>query len=646
MAADMITFFIFAQFFIDLQLRIGPELRNNRTTKLENYINISKMKVKTIVGFLAAGAMILSANAWKSDACTNIIVTKGASADGSFMVSYAADSHALFGELYFQEAKDWKPGSLRAIVDWDSGRFLGEIDQVAHTYKRVGNMNEHQLIIAETTFGGRPELHDSKGGIDYGSLIYIALERCRTAREAIECITELANEYGYYSSGESFSIVDKEEAWILEIIGKGTNLRNGRNANKGIVWVAVRIPDGYISAHANQSRITTFNLNDPDNCLYSKDVISFARKKGYFEGEDDEFSFCDAYAPLDFGALRACEARVWSAFNNLCSGWFTFEDETGRMVTKDAYAYFDYAFGSNPKNRMPLWVEPSNKLTVKDIADAMRDHYEGTPIDMTQDIGAGGNALPYRWRPMEFEYDGKTYVNERAIATQQTGFWFVGQTRPTLPDLIGGVLWFGTDDAATSYLTPIYTNTNEVPECFRVGNGNMLKYSPTSSFWLNNRVSNACYKMYDKMAPFVRERIDKFENEQLAGLGDIDRHALDLYVAIADKQSEKAGKKGVAYDPKGDTGDAFSAVKKYLTKYSVDTAQNQFAAWKTMEEILLVKFIDGNIKAQNEDGTFVHNDYTETIPGGIQYGGYNENWKAAVATQNGEILEVKELKSE
>ena len=646
MAADMITFFIFAQFFIDLQLRIGPELRNNRTTKLENYINISKMKVKTIVGFLAAGAMILSANAWKSDACTNIIVTKGASADGSFMVSYAADSHALFGELYFQEAKDWKPGSLRAIVDWDSGRFLGEIDQVAHTYKRVGNMNEHQLIIAETTFGGRPELHDSKGGIDYGSLIYIALERCRTAREAIECITELANEYGYYSSGESFSIVDKEEAWILEIIGKGTNLRNGRNANKGIVWVAVRIPDGYISAHANQSRITTFNLNDPDNCLYSKDVISFARKKGYFEGEDDEFSFCDAYAPLDFGALRACEARVWSAFNNLCSGWFTFEDETGRMVTKDAYAYFDYAFGSNPKNRMPLWVEPSNKLTVKDIADAMRDHYEGTPIDMTQDIGAGGNALPYRWRPMEFEYDGKTYVNERAIATQQTGFWFVGQTRPTLPDLIGGVLWFGTDDAATSYLTPIYTNTNEVPECFRVGNGNMLKYSPTSSFWLNNRVSNACYKMYDKMAPFVRERIDKFENEQLAGLGDIDRHALDLYVAIADKQSEKAGKKGIAYDPKGDTGDAFSAVKKYLTKYSVETAQNQFAAWKTMEEILLVKFIDGNIKAQNEDGTFVHNDYTETIPGGIQYGGYNENWKAAVATQNGEILEVKELKSE
>ena len=535
---------------------------------------------------------------------------------------------------------------MRPIVDWDSGRFLGDIEQVPHTYKRVGNMNEHQLIIAETTFGGRPELHDSKGGIDYGSLIYIALERCRTAREAIECITNLANTYGYYSSGESFSIVDKEEAWILEIIGKGTNMRGGRNANKGIVWVAVRIPDGYISSHANQSRISRFALNDPENCLYSKDVISFARKKGYFEGEDDEFSFCDAYAPLDFGALRACEARVWSAFNTLSSGWFTFEDETGRMVTKDAYSYFDYALGHNPKNRMPLCIIPSRKLTVKDVADAMRDHFEGTPIDMTQDIGAGGNALPYRWRPMEFEYNGKTYVNERAIATQQTGFWFVGQSRPSLPDLIGGVIWFGTDDAATSYLTPLYTNTNEVPECFKEGNGTMLKYSPTASFWLNNRVSNACYKMYDKMAPFVRARIDQFENSQLENIAKADSKALDLYVAIADRQSEKAGKKGVRYDPKSDTGDAFDAVKKFVTKYSVETAQTQFMAWKQMEEMLLVKFIDGNIKAQNPDGTFVHNDYSEDIPAKLEYGGYNENWKAAVASQNGEILEVKEVKSE
>ena len=395
--------------------------------------------------------------------------------------------------------------------------------------------------------------------------------------------------------------------------------------------------------HANQARITTFPLNDPENCLYSKDVISFARKKGYFEGEDEDFSFADTYCPLDFGGLRACEARVWAAFNILCNGWFTFEDENGRMVTKDAYAYFDYAVGENPKNHMPLCVIPAKKLTVKDIADAMRDHYEGTPIDMTADIGAGGNALPYRWRPMYFEHDGKKYLNERAIATQQTGFWFVGQSRPQFPDLIGGIIWFATDDAATSYVTPIYTNTTEIPECFREGNGNMLTYSPTSSFWLNNRVSNACYKMYNYMAPFVRERIDKFENEQLEAIHNADLAALDLYVAIADKVSAKAGKKGEAYNPKEDTSDSYASVKKYLTRYSVNTAQAQFAAWKTLEETLLVKFMDGNIKAQNEDGSFKHNDFNEGIPAGIKSAGYTDLWKAVVANQNGEVLEVKEL---
>lgn len=604
------------------------------------------MNIKAILCSSAAVA-IASLFAPGAEACTNIIVTKGASADGSFMVSYAADSHALFGELYFQKATDWKPGSKRRVVDWDSGRFLGEIDQVAHTYKRVGNMNEHQLIIGETTFGGRSELHDKKGGIDYGSLIYIALERCKTAREAIELMTSLANQYGYYSDGESFSIVDKNEAWILEMIGKGTNMRHGRNINKGVVWVAVRIPDGCISAHANQARITTFPLNDPDNCLYSKDVISFARKKGYFEGEDENFSFADAYCPLDFGALRGCEARVWSAFNILSRGWFTYEDETGRMITKDAYAFFDYASGLNPENKMPLYISVPAKLTVKDVADAMRDHYEGTPLDMTQDIGAGGNALPYRWRPMYFEAsDGKKYLNERAIATQQTGFWFVGQSRAAFPDLIGGIIWFGTDDAATSYLTPIYTNTESVPECFREGNGNIISYSPTASFWLNNRVSNACYKMYNEMAPFVREKIDAFENSQLEKIRSIDMAALDMYVGIADKQSEKAGKKGEAYSPKEDTSNAFAKVKDFLTKYSVETAQSQFAAWKTMEEMLLVKFIDGNIKAQNEDGTFKHSEFSESMTTGIKHAGYNQVWKDAVAAQAGEVLEVKELKKE
>ena len=419
-----------------------------------------------------------------SEACTNVLVTKGASTDGSNMVSYAADSHQLYGELYYAPAGVWNAGDMRQINEWDTGKFLGYIPQPARTYQRVGNMNEHQLIIAETTYGGRPELEGNNGIMDYGSLIYVALERAKTAREAIEVIVDLANTYGYYSSGESFSIADTEEVWVMDLIGKGKD-------EKGIVWVARRVPDGYICAHANQARISTFPLNDPENCLYAPDVITFARKKGYFTGEDKDFSFCDAYAPLDCSGMRGCEARAWAAFNILCDGKFTFEDENGNVVTKDAYDYVEYAMGWDKSKRFPLFVKPSRKISVKNVADVMRDHYEGTPMDMTQDIGAGGNALPYRWRPMGFEYEGKSYTNERAIATQQTGFWFVGQSRGWLPDEIGGVNWFGCDDAATSYLTPIYTSTYEVPECFRVGNGNMITYSPTSAFWMTNRVANA-----------------------------------------------------------------------------------------------------------------------------------------------------------
>ena len=584
---------------------------------------------------------ILATAAVRGEACTNVIVTKGASADGSILVSYAADSHWLYGEMYFQDAKDWKPGQMRKIYDWDSGRYLGEIDQVAHTYKRVGNMNEHQLIIGETTFGGRHELVDRHGIVDYGSLIYIALERCKTAREAIKCMTDLADEYGYASEGETFTIADKNEVWILEMISKGTLMKSGRNLNKGVVWVAVKVPDGYICAHANQSRIGTFPLHDPDNCLYSKDVISFARKKGYFEGEDDQFRFCDAYCPIDFGAARGCEARVWSAFNLLSNGWFSFEDENGRIVTRDAMTYTDFILGHNLSNRLPLFIQPAKKLTVKDIADVMRDHYEGTILDMRHDIGAGGNALPYRWRPMEFEYDDKTYVNERAIATQQTGFWFVGQSRGAFPDVIGGIIWFATDDAATSYVTPIYTNTNTVPECFREGNGDLLTYSATSSFWLNNRVSNACYKMYNYMEPFVREKIDAFEKDQLKQVHQADNQALDLYKEAADKAMTKARKKGYDYNPKEDVGKDMSKVKNFLTNYSVKTAQDQFKAWKTMEEILLVKFIDGNVKAQFKDGTFRHSEFSKHIPDGLTQPGYTDIWKERVAESHGEIIEVK-----
>ena len=593
------------------------------------------MKYGTILAAAMAASLLFAAGN-RSEACTNVIVTRGASADGSCLVSYAADSHWLYGELYFKPQADWATGSKLKVCDWDSGKYLGEIEQVQHTYKTIGNMNEHQLIIAETTFGGRHGLNNPDAIMDYGSLIYITLQRARTAREAIRLMDELTQKYGYYSEGESFSIADKEEAWIMEMVGKG--------AEKGSVWVARRIPDGYISGHANQSRITTFPLDDPDNCLYSKDVISFARKMGWFDGKDEEFSFRDAYCPLDFGGLRGCEARVWSAFNILGKGKFAYEDG-GSLVEKDSYDYVDYAMGHNPANNMPLWIKPAGKVSVKDVADVMRDHYEGTPMDMTQDIGAGGNALPYRWRPMGFTYDGKEYTNERAIATQQTAFWFVGQSRGNYPDVLGGIIWFGTDDAATSYVTPIYTNSEIVPECFREGNGDMLTYSSTSSFWLNNRVANACYKMYNYMAPFVREHIDRFENSQISeGVPQTDAKALELYNDIAEKEMKKQSRKNPGYDPMTDTGDAFLQVKQYLTSYSVSTADAIFSAWKKMEETLLVKFIDGNVKAQNEDGTFVHSPESESIPDGLTQPGYTEYWKEAVAHFHGDV--VKKVEAE
>ena len=593
------------------------------------------MKYRTILAAAMAASLLFAAGN-RSEACTNVIVTRGASADGSCLVSYAADSHWLYGELYFKPQADWATGSKLKVYDWDSGKYLGEIEQVQHTYKTIGNMNEHQLIIAETTFGGRHGLNNPDAIMDYGSLIYITLQRARTAREAIKPMDELTQKYGYYSEGESFSIADKEEAWIMEMVGKG--------AEKGSVWVARRIPDGYISGHANQSRITTFPLNDPENCLYSEDVISFARKMGWFDGKDEEFSFRDAYCPLDFGGLRGCEARVWSAFNILGKGKFAYEDG-GSLVEKDSYDYVDYAMGHNPANNMPLWIKPAGKVSVKDVADVMRDHYEGTPMDMTQDIGAGGNALPYRWRPMGFTYDGKEYTNERAIATQQTAFWFVGQSRGNYPDVLGGIIWFGTDDAATSYVTPIYTNSEIVPECFREGNGDMLTYSSTSSFWLNNRVANACYKMYNYMAPFVREHIDRFENSQISeGVPQTDAKALELYNDIAEKELKKQSRKNPGYDPMTDTGDAFLQVKQYLTSYSVSTADAIFSAWKKMEETLLVKFIDGNVKAQNEDGTFVHSPESEGIPDGLTQPGYTEYWKEAVAHFHGDV--VKKVEAE
>ena len=604
---------------------------------------MSKMKRLSLFAAVLLGTLAPDL----SDACTNVLVSKGASVDGSVMVSYAADSHWLYGELYFREAADHPFGTMRKIYDWDSNRYIGEIEEASHTFKRVGNMNEHQVIITETTWGGRPELEDRKGGIDYGSLIFVALERAETARQAIEIMTNLVAEYGYASEGESFSIADKDEVWILEMIGKGMNLKNGVNTQKGAVWVAMKVPDGYICAHANQARIGHFPLNDPDNCLYSKDVITFARRKGYFSGEDEDFSFKKAYCPIDFGTVRGCDARVWSAYNILSNGWFTYMDEEAdRLVTKDAYSYIDYVMGYDLEGDLPLFIRPNKKLTVKDIADVMRDHYEGTPLDMTQDIGAGGNALPYRWRPMTFSVDGTEYVNERAIATQQTGYWMVGQARNYYPDLIGGLLWFGTDDAATSYLTPIYTNTDKIPECFREGNGNLLTYSPTSSFWINNRISNACYKMYNIMAPTVREKIDEFEkNQMFKAVRTADSTALMMYneeVIKIQKKMKKAERRSSVMFSK----DPYAKVRKYLTKYTVNTAQDIFNQWVSLEQLLLVKYIDGNVKAQNPDGSFRHTEHSPGIPDGLTQPGYTDIWKHGVAELSGTQLQVVESKSE
>ena len=472
-------------------------------------------------------------------------------------------------------------------------------------------MNQYQLIIGETTWGGREEQVDPNGIMDYGSLIYVTLQRAKTAREAIETIVSLANEYGYPSEGETFSIADTKEAWIMDLVGKGAN-------EKGIVWVARRIPDGYICAHANQARITTFPKNDPDNCLYAPDVISFARKKGWYSGNDNDFSFRDVYNPLDFSGARACEARVWSAFNILCNGMFSYE-MNGASVSRPASDWLEYAMGYDLKGEMPLFVSPPRKLTVKDIADVMRDHFEGTPMDMTADIGAGGNALPYRWRPMSFEYEGQKYVNERAIATQQTGFWFVGQARGFLPDEVGALLWFGTDDAATSYLTPIYVFITKVPDCLRVGNGDLLHYSGTSQFWMCNRVANSCYRMYDQMAPIVRKAADDFEKDQM--FDKVPKNDAKMAELIAKGQREK--------------------VLHLNTTYTYNTAQKQFRAWKDLEEMLLVKFIDGNVKAQDAKGNFKHTQYSDGIPDELTQPGYSDRWKAAVVRDHGDVIREK-----
>ena len=539
--------------------------------------------------FLTVAIMALFANILAYP-CTNFFVGKNASTDGSTFISYAADSYNLFGELYHWPAKKYNAGEMLKVYEWDTGKYLGEIDQALQTYNVIGNMNEYQLAIGETTFGGRSELVDSTGIIDYGSLIYITLQRAKNAREAIKVMTDLVSKYGYYSGGESFSIADPNEVWVMEMIGKGVG-------NKGAVWVAVRIPDDCVSAHANQARIQQFPLNDPENCLYAPDVITFAREKGYYTGEDDNFSFAQAYAPLDFGAMRFCEARVWSFFNS---------------VNKDMGKYVTYAQGKTTEP-MPLYIKPDNKLSAQDVQRMMRDHYEGTELDWRFDVGAGPFNSPYRWSPLTYEVDSVEYCNERPIATQQTAFSFVAQMRSWLPKEVGGILWFGIDDAAQTVYYPFYSGHNVVPEEMAVGNGDLLNFSWTSAFWIHNWVSNLVYTRYSDMS----EDMKKVQSD------------LETLFAVQQPQIEE---KALAIQKQ--SGD--EAVK-LLTEYTNNLVGEGLGQWKKLGEYLMVKYIDGVIKPE-VNGEFKRNEYGQ--PASPIRPGYSNEYYQKIIDQTGDKYKV------
>lgn len=425
-------------------------------------------------------------------ACTNVIVGKKASADGSVMVTYNDDSYGKFGFLDFYPAAQHKPGDTRRIISWEDGQYRGELSEVAQTYNVVGNINEHQVCICETTFVGREELQNPEGLLDYGSLIYIALQRSKTAQQAIDVMTQLVAEYGYCSEGETFSICDKNEAWIMEMIGKGPG-------QKGAVWVAIRIPDDCIAVHANSSRITRFDLKDTKNVRYSKDVISFARSKGWFSGKDQDFSFRDTYSPHI--SLRSCEARCWSIMN--------------RLDSVQMASYLPYILKQEgAPTEMPLYIRPAHKVTFQELKECMRDHYEGTPLAFTDDLGAGAWGMPYRPRPLTYtDSEGNSYFNERAVSTQQTAFTLVSQLRSWLPDEVGGVMWFGCDDANMVAYTPVYCCTNRIPACYDRMTASAVNFNMQSAFWLCNLLSNIVYQRYSLIMPDLQKVQTRLETE-------------------------------------------------------------------------------------------------------------------------------------
>ena len=534
----------------------------------------------------------------ETEACSNFIVGKKASVDGSVMCSYSADDYGMFQYLCHYPAAKHAKGEMRKIYDWDSNKYHGEIPEAAETYNVIGNINEWQVTIGETTYGGREEMVDSTGIMDYGSLIYVALQRSKTAREAIKVMTTLANTYGYNSGGETFTICDPNEAWIMEMMGKGAG-------SKGAVWVALRIPDDAICAHANQSRIGKFNMKDKKNVMYAKDVVSFARSKGWFKGKDADFSWKMAYAKPDFSGRRFCDARAWAMLNHFY----------------DMSPYLDWALGKNPDAQdMPLWVVPNKKVSVKDVENVMRDHYEGTPLSVADgsDIGGGIWEMPYRPTPLMYKVDGKQYFNERPVSTQQSGFVFVSQMRSWLPREIGGVFWFANDDANMAAFTPVYCSMTERPECYNTPGADALHFSKKNAYWVCNMTSNMVYPRYSLMFPTLKEVRDSLDNSYFAAQAGVEKKAQELY----------------AQNPQ--------AAVKYLNDYSVEKAQQMLVRWNQLFEFMVVKYNDMIIKPTDKNGNF------EKTPYGLgarpARPGYPEKYAKQLVKQSGDKFLVPEEK--
>ncbi len=533
-------------------------------------------------------AALMSASAMEASACTNLIVGKKASVDGSVLVSYNADDYGMFGHLCHYPAGTHKKGEMRKIFDWDTGEYHGEIPEAPVTYNVIGNINEFQLSIGETTYGGREEMVDTTGILDYGSLIYVTLQRAKTAREAISIMTSLVEKYGYCSSGETFSICDPNEAWIMEMMGTGPG-------SKGVVWVAVRIPDNAICAHANQSRIGKFDMKDKKNVIYSKNVISYARKMGWFTGKDADFSWKNTYARPDFSGRRFCDARVWSFFNHYQKGFDR---------------YLPWALGKDPNAEdMPLWIIPDRKLSVHDVEMGMRDHYEGTALALdTTNVGGGIYQMPYRPTPLQFKVDGKTYFNERPISTQQSAFSFVSQLRSWMPREIGGVIWFGNDDANMIAYTPVYCGNTVQPECYNTPGADAVTFSDKNAFWVCNWVSNMVYPRYSQIFPELKTVRDSLEASYFAQQADFEKKAMELYVT--DKQ----------------------AALRLLNEYSVDKAQQMLAEWKNLAIRIIVKYNDMGVK-QEKDGK---------IQKKVMRPGYPESFARKLVKETGDWYAVPE----